>query len=148
MGQAVYPSILGQGMWKGGRGVVKVGVGVVNFWYDLLLWPSGLSCYGLLEWSSAVAYWSGLLLWPSGWVVFWLKVTFCFGLLVCPNPTTPPPHTHTWLPKWVVCILLKCIFVYYLLGFNIRINCVDRRHLHECNKFQVFTIFNQSQLDQ
>ena len=79
----VYPSMqLGQGMcvipacnwaWvcvsqhaigQGCVGGCEGGVGEVNFWYNLLLWSSGVPfCYGLL-------------VWPSGWecpsvMTFW-----------------------------------------------------------------------------
>ena len=32
-----------------------------------------------------VAFWCSLLVWPCGLVAFWLKVVFCYGLLVRPS---------------------------------------------------------------
>ena len=95
------PACNGARVWRGGgKWGSGSGVGSVAFWFGFLLWPSSVS--------SGVAFWSSLLLWPSG-------VAFCCGLLVesglllwllvYPTPI-PTSLTHTWLPKWVVCILL------------------------------------------
>ena len=59
------------------KGVVK-GVQVVNFWYNLLLWPSGVAFwFALLLWPSVMAFWYGLKVWPSDMALFY----------------TPPRHT-------------------------------------------------------
>ena len=62
--------------------------GKVTFWY----WPSGWSC---------------LLLWPSGWkwpslMAFWLKVAFCYGLLVYPLRTTPLERTYDQTGSYII----------------------------------------------
>ena len=60
------------------KGAVK-GVQVVNFWYNLLLWSSGVAFwFALLLWPSVMAFWYGIQVWPSG-------VALCY---------TPPRHTH------------------------------------------------------
>ena len=87
--------------------------GLVAFWFgSLLIEGSLLVESGLLLWPSGKAFWfgslliegsllveSGLLLWPSGkafwcgafWLkaAFWLKVVFCYGLLVRPSGVVP-----------------------------------------------------------
>ena len=79
-----------QGLWVCER--VWWRGGVVNFWYNLLMWPSWvapMACwcgllvwlllwpsgmgfqFGLLLWPSGVTFWSSLLLWPSGVALFY-----------------------------------------------------------------------------
>ena len=66
---------IGQGCEGGCEG----GVGEVNFWYNLLLWSSGVPfCYGLL-------------VWPSGWECPSVMTFWCTPL---PAPRPPAPHTH------------------------------------------------------
>ena len=131
--------VQGKGGGEGRCGVVNFCYGlllwpvVVPFYYALLLWPSTMAfcctllprpsgmhfCDSPLEWPSTVAFWFALLRWPSG-------LHFCAGLLVesglllWPCVPLPPSHplAHTWLPKWVVRILLKCIFCLLFIRFQ------------------------------
>ena len=119
----VIPSVWGDGVSLHAMGQAEVcipacnGVGV-NFWYDLLLWPSGVAvchglmdrplsglpfCYGLLEWPSAMAFWCGLLcgllVWPSVMAFWWPSVmAFWCHLLYTPHPMDIP-QTQWWTSR-------------------------------------------------
>ena len=107
----VIPSVWGDGVSLHAMGQAEVcilacnGVGV-NFWYDLLLWPSGVVfCHGLMDMPSGVAFWFDLLLRPSGGLLLWPSdVTYYTD----PTPWTSPRHNGEQAGSMHLTGMLSC----------------------------------------